>query len=410
MQKSEKNRILIVDDNPNNLFSLNELISANFQVEIVEANSGYEALRIINEQRVDLCLMDVQMPEMDGFETARLVKTRPKTSHIPIIFLTAFDPNKNLMDKGLDAGGLDYLSKPIDDVQLVSMLHMYFRFIERERNINHELEEKVQFRTRELQQANVKLQLEIEERKRTEALLTESERKLHAAYAAKDKFFSIIAHDLRSPFNTIIGFSNVLKDSYKELDKKEVSHFIELINDSAVSAYNLLSNLLDWSRSQTNAMSFMPMKIDIGEIIAGTLNMLKADAQKKNISLKCDVPDGLIVKADNNMIATVIRNLLSNAVKFTRPEGSVTVSWREEGNRYAFVFTDNGVGISPENLAKLFNIDTKVATKGTADEPGTGLGLILCREFIEKNGGTIRVESEEGKGSSFTITLPIVKM
>ncbi|MCX6268941.1 MAG: response regulator, partial [Bacteroidetes bacterium] len=119
MEKTEKHTILIVDDNPNNLFSLHELIKDNFQVEVIEAKSGFEALRIISEQAIDLCLMDVQMPELDGFETAKLVRSRPKTAHIPVIFITAFDPNKNLMEKGLNAGGLDYLTKPIDDVQIV---------------------------------------------------------------------------------------------------------------------------------------------------------------------------------------------------------------------------------------------------------------------------------------------------
>jgi signal transduction histidine kinase len=408
-KQGDKHQILIVDDNPNNLFSLHELIHSNFSVDIIEANSGFEALRIINEKPVDLCLMDVQMPEMDGFETAKLVKGRPKTAHIPIIFITAFDPNKNLMEKGLEAGGLDYLSKPIDDVQLVHMLHMYLRFIERERNINHELESKVLQRTRELQNANYKLQIEVDERKRAEIALTESQKSLHAANAAKDKFFSIIAHDLRNPFNTIIGFSNVLRDSYKELDQKEITHFIELINDSAINAYNLLSNLLDWARSQTNTISFMPMKIDIGEIIGAIIMMLSGDSQKKSITVTSSVPDGLIVKADNNMIATVIRNLLTNAIKFTRSGGEVKVTHEVSNRMYHFIFEDNGVGIAPQDLDKLFSIDTKVATRGTADEPGTGLGLILCREFIGKNNGFIRAESEQGKGSRFIVSLPAVE-
>jgi signal transduction histidine kinase len=312
------------------------------------------------------------------------------------------------MEKGLDAGGLDYLSKPIDDVQIVHTLHMYLRFIGRERNINSELEEKVLSRTQELEYMNRKLKLEIEERKRAEIALTESEKQLHSANAAKDKFFSIIAHDLRNPFNTIIGFSNILRENYKELDQKEKSHFIELINDSAINAYNLLGNLLDWARSQTNTISFMPMKIDVGEIIMATLSMLSGDAQKKKITLSNRVPTDIIVKADNNMLATVIRNLLTNAIKFTRMEGTVSVSYQMNDGRHEFIFEDNGVGIAQANIDKLFSIDTKVATRGTADEPGTGLGLILCKEFIVKNSGTIRVESEEGKGSRFVVSLPVV--
>ena len=407
MEKTEKHTILIVDDNSNNLFSLHELIKENFQVEVIEATSGFEALRIISEQPVDLCLMDVQMPEMDGFETAKLVRSRPKTAHIPVIFITAFDPNKNLMEKGLNAGGLDYLTKPIDDVQIVHTLNMYLRFLGRERNINSELEEKVHLRTAELMNINRKLNLEIEERIRAETALKESENKLKEVNAAKDKFFSIIAHDLRNPFNAVIGFSNVLRESIFELDIKEISEYIGYINESALNAYTLLGNLLDWARSQTNSIQFNPGAVNISDIINSTLIILSGEATKKNISISSTVHDGLVVFADGNMASTVLRNLVSNAIKFTRPNGFITISSCISGGCHEFTIEDNGVGIRKPDIEKLFRIDTKVYSKGTADESGTGLGLILCKEFIEKNSGNIRVESEYGKGSRFIFTLPV---
>jgi two-component system, sensor histidine kinase and response regulator len=407
MEKTEKHTILIVDDNPNNLFSLHELINDNFRVEVIEANSGFEALRIISEQPIDLCLMDVQMPEMDGFETARLVRSRPKTAHIPVIFITAFDPNRNLMEKGLNAGGLDYLTKPIDDVQIVNTLNMYLRFLDRERNINSELEDKVELRTIELQKINRKLQLEIEERKRAETALQESEKKLKEANAAKDKFFSIIAHDLRNPFNAVIGFSNILRENISEFDINEISEYIGYINDSANNAYVLLGNLLDWARSQTNSIQFKPAEVNISNIIKSTLVILSGEATKKNISITSKVPAGFMVFADGNMVSAVVRNLVSNAIKFTRPGGLITISSCLAEGCHEFTVEDNGVGIQQKDLEKLFRIDTKVYTKGTADESGTGLGLILCKEFIEKNSGTIRVESEPGRGSQFKFTLPV---
>ncbi|MEI6682961.1 MAG: hybrid sensor histidine kinase/response regulator [Bacteroidota bacterium] len=407
MEKTNKHTILIVDDNSNNLFSLHELIKDNFQVEVVEATSGFEALRIISEQHIDLCLMDVQMPEMDGFETAKLVKSRPKTAHIPVIFITAFDPNKNLMEKGLNAGGLDYLTKPIDDVQIVHTLNMYMRFLGRERDINSELEEKVHLRTSELQNINRKLKLENEERKKAEAALQESETKLREANAAKDKFFSIIAHDLRNPFNAVIGFSNILRESIADLDISEINEYIGYINESAMNAYTLLGNLLDWARSQTNSIQFEPAAINITDVVNSTLLILSGEATKKNINISNTVPDDCVVLADSNMISAVIRNLVSNAIKFTRTGGNVSVfSTISEGN-YQFTIEDDGIGIQEKDIDKLFRIDTKLYTKGTAEESGTGLGLILCKEFIEKNAGTIRVESQYGKGSRFIFTLPV---
>jgi len=409
MEKSEKHSILIVDDNPNNLFSLHELIAENFPVEVIEASSGYEALRIINERPVDLCLMDVQMPELDGFETAKLVRSRPKTAHIPVIFITAFDPNKNLMEKGLNAGGLDYLTKPIDDVQIVHTLNMYLRFLDRERDINSELEEKVQTRTAEFQNINRKLKQEIEERKKAESALLESETKLREAIAAKDKFFSIIAHDLRNPFNAVIGFSNLLRENLSEFELSEISEYIGYINDSAINAYTLLGNLLDWARSQTNSIQFKPEEVNVNEIVNTTLVILSGESTKKNITITSRINQQTKVMADNNMISTVFRNLISNAIKFTRPGGAINIFEKGTGSDYEFTVEDNGVGIQPADIDKLFRIDTKVFTKGTAEESGTGLGLILCKEFIEKNDGDIRVESTPGIGSRFIFTLPVYR-
>ena len=258
------------------------------------------------------------------------------------------------------------------------------------------------------QNINRKLKLEIEERKKTEAALQESEIKLKEANAAKDKFFSIIAHDLRNPFNAVIGFSNILRESIHDLEIAEIYEYIGYINESALNAYTLLGNLLDWARSQTNSIQFEPMAMDIQEIIQATLVILSGEATKKNISISSTVPEGCGVMADSNMVSAVIRNLVSNAIKFTRPGGFVSIfSSRSEGCQ-VFTIEDDGIGIHEKDIDKLFRIDTKLYTKGTAEESGTGLGLILCKEFVEKNAGTIRVESEYGKGSRFIFTLPAV--
>jgi two-component system sensor histidine kinase/response regulator len=409
MNSDLQHSVLIVDDNPNNLYSLHELIRENFKVDVIEASSGFEALRMVNEKNVDLCLMDVQMPEMDGFETARLIRSRPKTAHIPICFITAFDPNKSLMDKGLHAGGIDYLTKPIDDVQIVQMLNMYFRFIHRERNINLELEEKVQQRTFELQEANKRLKREIDDRIKAEAHLQNSKAELQLANAHKDKFFSIIAHDLRNPFNALIGVTEILKDELESLSTDEIKEFVGILNSSAKNAFQLLNNLLDWSRSQTNSLSFQPESFKLAEVIDSCLKLLSGQASKKNISTQSYISSETEVFADKNMLSTIIRNLVSNAIKFTPQGGSIDLTATDTNGCIELKVKDSGVGMNALKIENLFRIESKVQTEGTEKEPGTGLGLILCREFTEKNGGEITVESEPGKGSIFTVSLPAKK-
>ena len=170
----------------------------------------------------------------------------------------------------------------------------------------------------------------------------------------------------------------------------------------------MLGNLLDWARTQTNSIQFNPEDINISDIINSTLVILSGEATKKNITISNSVPAQAVVLADSNMISAVLRNLVSNAIKFTRPGGCISLSSNAGEKFYEFTIEDNGVGIQKKDVEKLFRIDTKVYSKGTADESGTGLGLILCKEFIEKNSGSIRVESEYGKGSRFIFTLPVI--
>ena len=237
--------ILIVDDIEHNIFTLRSLIESQFEANIIEATSGEQVLRILNDRTIDLILMDVMMPGMDGFETARLIKNRPKTTNIPIIFISAFDPTKKLLEKGIAAGGFDYLTKPIDDNQLVYRLKMYLRFIRHEFMMNLHLRE-----------LNQKLIEEIEERKATEESLRVSKENLRTANASKDKFFSIIAHDLKNPFNGIIGLSSLLDDDYESFSIVEQKEFIHDIKTTAENTFRLLQNLLDWSQTQTGKIHF----------------------------------------------------------------------------------------------------------------------------------------------------------
>ncbi|MFZ4522956.1 MAG: hybrid sensor histidine kinase/response regulator [Bacteroidales bacterium] len=395
MEANFKPDILIVDDIEHNIFTLRTLIETHFDANLIEATSGEQVLHIVNERTIDLILMDVMMPGMDGFETARLIKNRPRTSNIPIIFISAYDPTQKLLEKGIAAGGYDYLTKPIDDNQLVYRLKMYLRFIRHEYMMNLHLRE-----------LNLKLIEEIEDRKATELSLQISQNELKAANSSKDKFFSIIAHDLKNPFNGIIGLSSLLIEDYDSFPVWEQKEFIQNIKTTAENTFRLLQNLLEWSQTQTGKIHFEPTQFNLTSITTEIVDLVKTSASNKNIALSSDISPDILVFADKNMIHTVIRNLALNAVKFTRNGGKIRLSARVINGQVEVSVSDNGIGISPEMMKKLFCIDCNVASYGTDGEQGTGLGLILCKEFVDKNKGTIRIESEPGAGSTFTIVIP----
>lgn len=254
--------------------------------------------------------------------------------------------------------------------------------------------------------AELVVAVDITPHKDAEKVLRNSEKKLQEANATKDKFFSIIAHDLKNPFNAIIGFSNLLYESYDTFTEKQKKSFIKNICDASESTYKLLQNLLDWSRTQTGKIEFHPEVIDLSLITSENIAMLKSAADNKEIGLHSDVPFNTLVFADENMIKTVVRNLLSNAIKFTSRGGAIHINAKEQKNHVEVSVTDTGIGISPENQKKLFSIDEQLKTPGTENEKGTGLGLILCKEFIEKNKGCLSLESLPGQGSEFRFTLP----
>lgn len=225
--------------------------------------------------------------------------------------------------------------------------------------------------------------------------------------ASKDKLFSIIAHDLNSPFNSIVGFSELMIEKANEKNYSSVNEIAKIILDSSCVAMNLLSNLLSWSQMEMGRMPFNPEYFDISTIFIETTTLIQPTAEQKSIQIENKIPLKTQVFADRKMVNTVLRNLLSNALKFTEIGGKVVISAVSSKNEVTFTIADNGVGIPKEKIDKLFSIDDNISTLGTSQEVGTGLGLLLCKEFIDKNNGKIRVESNEGTGSSFIFTLPI---
>jgi signal transduction histidine kinase len=236
--------------------------------------------------------------------------------------------------------------------------------------------------------------------------LASTELNLQRLNSTKDKFFSIIAHDLKNPFNALLGFSDTLHQNYKDLTREQVLTYIDIINKSAVNLYSLLENLLEWSKSQTGNIRFKPEKFSLRELTETGINTVMVNAKHKNIVIRNEIPPDIIGFADKNIVSTIIRNLVNNAVKFTHNNGEVIISCRKIIDFIEVSVKDNGVGIGPAELKKLFNLEYNITSIGTNDEKGTGLGLLLCSEFARKSGGKLRAESEAGKGSTFTFTIP----
>jgi len=257
------------------------------------------------------------------------------------------------------------------------------------------------------QKLNIQLALKNKEIEKQQAYVEKLNIELKEANATKDKFFSIVAHDLKSPFSSLLVLSQLLIDDYDTLSNEERKQFIQQINSSAENTFSLLQNLLEWARTQSGRTSINKEQISLGEISNDAISVLKPIAKNKMIELKSNIGVDCKAWADKNMISTVLLNLISNAVKFTGKNGSVSVNSFVSNNHIEIEIADTGVGISKENMEKLFKPDVKFHTVGTEKEKGTGLGLILCKEFIEKNQGEIWVNSDEGKGSKFCFSLPV---
>ena len=247
---------------------------------------------------------------------------------------------------------------------------------------------------------------DITKRVEYENKLRETRKELEALNDQKNKFFSIIAHDLRSPFTSLLGFSDFLIDDFDELSEAEKKDFLGQINTTIKNVLELVNNLLDWSRIQFNKIEFFQAEIPLHDIIISAFQSLKMSALNKKIELKSDCPDGLKIFADENMIETVIRNLVNNSIKFTGRNGVVEVRAKERKEDVLIEIIDNGMGMKKDIADNLFKLGLKISTAGTADEKGTGLGLLVCKEFVEMHKSTLTVNSELNKGTVISFALP----
>jgi len=251
---------------------------------------------------------------------------------------------------------------------------------------------------------------DITDRKLVEQKLVQSEAGLRELNASKDKFFSIISHDLRSPFTSIIGYSNILLEQVRAKDCEAIEEYAETIQKSSQLVLDLLVNLLEWSLSQSGKMNFNPEYLEFFALVKNALELSKHSAQQKSITIINELPKNVTVYADKAMVNSIVRNLISNAIKFTDTGGKIVVSAKKNKDELEVAIHDNGIGMQKETIDKLFHIEEVNSTMGTQNEEGNGLGLLLCKEFVLKHGSKIWVISEPGNGSTFYFTLPLISV
>ena len=389
----KKQVILCIDDEEIILQALEEQLDNSFgdEYEIETSDSGEDALEFFRELKeegihVPVVISDYIMPGMKGDELLKEIhKLSPGSLKILLTGQASIDGISNAIN---NAQLYRCIAKPWDKDDLVLTVK------EAIKSFLQEL--KIRKQNKELLALNASLEEKV--KKRTE--------ELSIANASKDKFFSIIAHDLKNPFNGLFGLTEFMVDNWDDIMDENKIELIRDLHSSSKVTYNLLQNLLQWSRSQTGKIKVEPVKFDAWEVAEENIKVLAKNAESKQITLMNSVQPKTICLADRNMINTVFRNLISNSIKFTNKGGSIEVFMTNLENEYQFCVSDSGIGMNKETISKLFKINEKVQRAGTADEQGTGLGLILCKEFVEKNGGTISVESEPNFGSKFIFTVP----
>ncbi len=373
--------ILIVDDIPKNLQVLSNILNLE-GYQIAFASNGRQALDVLQTALPDLILLDIMMPEMDGYEVCKKIKEDERLSDIPIIFLTGKAEQDDIVH-GLKLGAVDYITKPFNAAELLSRVKTHVELkVARDRIVEY----------------NKELEL-------AKAQLT----KLNAE---KDKFFSIVAHDMRSPFTGFIGLTQLLSEEVENIEKDEIVTIASSMHKAANKLFSFLENLLEWSRSQMGSISLFFSQIDLKDAVNRIHYIFNETAAEKQITLINKIESVIYAKADNNTLNTILRNLTSNAIKFTKPGGTVEVDaeiYKEDKEYYLVSVKDSGIGMSEDTKSRLFRLDAKVTTPGTNNEQGTGLGLLLVKEFVEKNTGKIWLESERGVGTTIYFTIPIYK-
>ena len=356
--------IFIVDDNLNNLQIIARILKeAGYKISLAE--NGKSALTQLEKHLPDLILLDVMMPEMDGYEMCRLMKQDDRYKDIPVIFLTAKNQTEDLME-GFNAGGVDYIVKPFQKDELLIRVE------------NH-------------------LELALAKKELIEFNQTRS------------KLYSIIAHDIRSPINSILFALKAINEGYFDADTTGFNDIMLQLEQTTKQTNSLLDNLLDWTKFQSSNLEMSPQLNPFAPLLQECIQLLDSYAHQKNISIESNVSDSVEGYFDELSMHIVFRNLISNAIKFTRANGKIVLTHHSRGDSIVIRIQDNGVGMDSKTLSKLFEKQENYTTLGTQKEKGTGLGLVMVKEFVEKNNGSIHVTSELGQGTIFDISIPAMK-
>lgn len=364
-------KILIVDDVTSNVLLLKILLT-NEKFQICTASNGHQCVEVARSEHPDLILLDVMMPELNGFDTAVILKKNPLTADIPIIFLTALNSPSDLVH-GFQVGAHDFLTKPFNKEELIMRVMHQISLVAAKRYI------------------------------------IEQNEKLKRIISNRDKMYSVIAHDLRSPMASIRMVLNLCVNVVTpDMVGEEIFGLLDKANRESEETHDLLDNLLKWTKSQTGRLEVAYQNLELDDIVPGVVDIFTMIAEMKKIKLQY-IPseEHLKVRADNDMMKTVVRNFISNAIKFT-PEGKgIEVYYKKSGEFAKICVRDHGVGIAPERIDTLFHKGE--TTYGTGGEEGSGLGLQLCADFARKNGGDVMVESTLGEGSTFSFLVPLLK-
>jgi len=382
--------ILIVDDNHNNLFTLRALIEEYIDANVIEADCGEKALQELFRHSVDLIILDVQMNGMDGFEVASIIKQRKRTADIPIVFLTASCKNDGFKKRGFEVGAVDYLTKPIDEYQLINRINVYLKIIEKERNMNINLEQKVHEKTVQL-------------RKAKEAA--------EQANEAKSVFLANISHELRTPLNILLSATQLMKLNIREdeeLDRAKLLSRTDLQVQNCYRLLRLINNLIDITKIDAGFFSLVLSKCNIIEVVEEiTLSVIEY-VENKGINLIFDTDmEERMIECDPDTIERIMLNLLSNAVKFTPSSGTINVDVKNTDDYVKISVSDTGVGIPEDKQDMIFERFMQVENLFTREAEGSGIGLSLVKSLVEMHCGKVYVKSEKGKGSKFIVEIPV---
>lgn len=353
--------ILIVDDNPKNIQVLGSLLrEEGYQIEF--AIDGFSALEWIEGEEFDLILLDIMMPGMSGFEVCKKIISSDKNNDVPIIFLSAKTDYESIVE-GFEIGAVDYITKPFNSKELLCRVHTHLD---------------LRFQKKELLKAN----------------------------AEKDKFYSIVAHDIKNPFTSLITSMELFEQVFDKSDKDQLKPRLKKIKNDIDSIVSASTNLLQWAKHQSQKVEIYPIQLCLIDIVSEVAEFYNSSLSNKNIRLTIQISPQINVHFDRDQLGIVLRNLISNAIKFSQKDGEIILKAAKNEGHILLDIKDEGIGIPEHILNNLFDLSTKTTRLGTSNEKGTGLGMLLVREFVETNKAKLKIISKEGAGTQISLEFP----